>query len=173
MGIFQDFVTKIKNTFSSDDENDLLTTTPYNRLPFFKKIKEEIQGTFDNKSLNFDFFKIEIKLYEDSVNWNAIIQFLTKEEEANYKKISKIGGILSTEVTSLPFGFQPFSSVENEAVDALKIAKKEGKDLDCFSFTLYFPLSPFDTEPLWFLHFENKKQAIVGADTGSLEMKEL
>ena len=170
MGIFQDFVTKIKNTFSSDDENDLFTTRPYSLLPFFSKIKEDVQGTFGEKNLDFSFLKIEIKLNEDSVNWNAIIQFLNEEGEPNYKKISNIEGIISTEITSLPFGFQPFYDVKKEAIDALVIVKQK-EDLHCFDFKLYFPLSPFDTEPLWFLHFENEKQAIVGADTGSLEMK--
>jgi hypothetical protein len=172
LGIFQDFVIKIKNTFSSDDENDLSTTMPYSLLPFFKKIKEEIQETFDSESPDFDFFKIEIKLSEDSVSWNAIIQCLTEEEEPSYKKISKVEGIVTKETARLPFGFQPFSSVKNDAIDALKIAKRK-EDLHCFRCSLYFPLSPFDTEPLWFLYFENEKQAIVGADTGSLEVKDV
>lgn len=174
MGIFQDFVIKIKNTFSSSNENDFFTAIPYSLLPSFKTIKKEIQIAFDEKLPTFDFLKIEIKLSETNVDWSAIIQFSyeNNEESTNYKKINHVNGVVSTEETSLPFGFQPFSSIKNEAIDAFRIGQRE-EQMDCFSFKLYFPLSPFDTEPLWFMDFEDKKQAIVGADTGSLEMKDL
>ena len=112
-----------------------------------------------------------IQKSETNIEWRTIIQLQNENKDTEYLKIENENGKMSCQKARLPFGYRPFSTIKIDFSAAYEMAEAKAKST-CSIFKLYFPLSPFDTEPIWSMNFLNEIQIIVGANSGKVEVND-
>lgn len=153
-------------------------TTKEKDMVIFKEIVTKCQQ-FLPKNENFEGILIlEIDLDEsnkenidDALLWSCILVTSINNNFKHYKFTKRNKKKVTYEESEMPFGYTSFSSIDFELKTALDLIQKDQKST-CKNSRLYFPLSPFDTEPLWLFTFENGKKIFVGANTGKIELAE-
>ncbi len=137
-------------------------------MVIFKEVLEKCKAVIPSNVQFEGMLAMTILQKEEDVEWRSIVQ-VSQSDDFKYYKITRLRkGETTLEQTNLPFGYSPFDEVKIELAQAIVAAKaKNGKDSKVFK--LYFPLSPFDTEPLWFFTFENGNQITVAAHSGEVQ----
>lgn len=109
---------------------------------------------------------------DDEIEWRSVVHS-TKGEDFKYYKITRLKlGKTVVEESNLPFGYSPFDTINVELDQAIQLAQKENANVGKI-YKLYFPLSPFDTEPLWFFTTNDGLMITIGANTKELKKEKI
>ena len=135
----------------------------------FQSIMDNCEQLLPKKSKLDGVLILNIQTQDNKINaWDIVTRIASKDKEI-YQKIVQVKEEKPTiEECQLPFGYRPFDSVEFELDAVYKIASKENENTICNHYQLYFPLTPFDQEPIWLLTFANDSTVMVGANSGEI-----
>ena len=119
--------------------------------------------------VEFDLNQSTEKDIDNSFLWTCVLATSMDNNFRHYKFTKQPEKEVTYEESEMPFGYTPFQSIELDLQAALDLVHKENSET-CKKGRLYFPLSPFDTEPLWVFAFDNRKNIFVGANSGKMEL---
>ena len=141
----------------------------YSEVVTFQSIKDNCAQFLPNKSKLDGILTLNIQTEDNQINaWDVIARATSKEIEV-YHKIAQIKEEKPTiEECQLPFGYRSFDSVELELDAVYRVASKDKENTICNHYQLYFPLTPFDKEPIWLLTFDDDSTVMVGANSGEI-----
>ena len=135
----------------------------------FQSIMDNCEQLLPKKSKLDGVLILNIKTEDNQINaWDVIARTTNKTNESYHKIEQGKDDQLTIEEVNLPFGYQPFDAIELELDAVYKIASKNKENTICNQYQLYFPLTPFDKEPIWVLTFEDDTTVMVGANTGEI-----
>jgi len=137
----------------------------------FQEVLDKCKSVLPS-SMKFDgVLSLTVLASDIELEWRCVLH-AAKGNDFRYFKVTRLKkGETVVEETNLPFGYSPFDSIEislNKAKELLATATLQESKI----YKLFFPLSPFDTEPLWFFTFENGETYTVGANTGTIQKEE-
>ena len=135
----------------------------------FQSIMDNCEQLLPKKSKLDGILVLNIGTKDNDINsWDVIARANNKDNEIYHKIAQDKGEKPTIEEAQLPFGYRPFDAIELELGDVYQIASKDKENPVCNKYQLYFPLTPFDKEPIWLLSFDDETTVMVGANSGEI-----
>jgi hypothetical protein len=135
----------------------------------FQSIIANCEQLLPKKSKLDGVLLLTIQTESNQINKWEVIAKTHRYKEEGYQKIAQLKEEEPTiEQTGMPFGYRPFSSIAVELDAAYKIAAKDKGNVVCNHYSLYFPLTPADNQPIWIMNFEDSTTVMIGANTGEI-----